>query len=213
MSLLRPYRLRLFPLTLWLLFAALCVPMAAIVLQYLPAGRDTAFLNIKQEYVERPGYLFVFYTHVFTGILALPAGFTQFWGSLRKRRPRLHSALGKLYVGAILFAAAPSGFFIGLYANGGLSSRLSFCLLATGWLYTTARAWQTARAGNFGAHRAWMYRSFALTLSAITLRAWKWILVALFHPHPMEVYRLIAWLGWTLNLLVAEYIIHQNRTS
>ncbi|MBP6721964.1 MAG: DUF2306 domain-containing protein, partial [Bacteroidia bacterium] len=59
------------------------------------------------------------------------------------------------------------------------------------------------------AHRAWMIRSFALALSAITLRAWKWILVGLFEPRPMHVYMLIAWLGWTLNLLVAEIIIRK----
>ena len=202
-----------FPAALWLLFAAFCVPMTAIVLQYLPPGRDTAFLGIKQQYVDIPGYLFFFYVHVFTAILALPAGLTQFSGALRRRRPRLHRSLGKLYVASILFAGAPSGFFIGLFANGGGSSRLAFCLLAAGWGWTTAKAWQTARAGNFTAHRAWMYRSFALTLSALTLRAWKWALVALFHPHPMDLYRLVAWLGWTLNLLVAEYLIYQKRTA
>ncbi|RYY92697.1 MAG: DUF2306 domain-containing protein [Chitinophagaceae bacterium] len=181
--------------------------MTAIVLQYLPPGRDTAFLGIKQDYISIPGYLFFFYLHVFTAILALPAGFTQFSKSLRRRHPRLHRRLGKFYVGSILFAGAPSGLFIGFFANGGVWSRLAFCLLAIAWTATTALAWQTARAGNFAAHRAWMYRSFALTLSALTLRGWKWLLVALFHPHPMEVYRLVAWLGWTVNWAVAEYLI------
>ena len=40
-----------------------------------------------------------------------------------------------------------------------------------------------------------------------SLAAWKYILVALFHPKPMDVYQVVAWLGWTLNLLVAEIII------
>jgi uncharacterized membrane protein len=205
------YRAQLLPAALWLALALFCIPMVAIVLQYLPPGRDTAFLGIKQDYVEIPGYLPLVYLHVFTGILALPAGFTQFSGWMRRRYPLVHRRLGKFYVGAILFAAAPSGFYIGLFANGGLLSQVSFCVLALLWIYSTARAWQTARAGKFGAHRAWMYRSFALTLSAITLRAWKWALVAFFHPHPMDVYRLVAWLGWTVNLLVAEYIIYQKR--
>lgn len=211
MHLLRLNR-HLAPGLLWLLFAAFCVPMTAIVLQYLPPGRATAFLGIKQQYIAIPGYLAFFYLHVFTGILALPAGFTQFSSAFRKRYPRAHRRLGKLYVGAILFAGAPSGFFIGVFANGGFSSRLSFCLLALLWIVTTARAWQTARAGNFPAHRAWMFRSFALTLSALTLRAWKWVLVAFFHPHPMDVYRLIAWLGWTVNLAVAEWLLLKKRT-
>ena len=57
-----------------------------------------------------------------------------------------------------------------------------------------------------------MLRSFALALSAITLRAWKYVLVALFHPHPMDVYRWVAWLGWVLNLAVVEiFIYYQSR--
>ncbi len=52
-----------------------------------------------------------------------------------------------------------------------------------------------------------MIRSFALTLSAITLRAWKYIIVYLFHPPPMDTYRMVAWLSWVVNLLIAEIII------
>jgi hypothetical protein len=55
-----------------------------------------------------------------------------------------------------------------------------------------------------------MYRSFALTLSAITLRLWKYLLVGVFHPRPMDVYQVVAWLGWTLNLIVAEWIIYKK---
>ena len=54
-----------------------------------------------------------------------------------------------------------------------------------------------------------MIRSFSLTLSAISLRAWKVVLVYLFHPKPMDVYLIIAWLGWGLNLFIAEIIIYR----
>lgn len=61
---------------------------------------------------------------------------------------------------------------------------------------------------KFIAHRIYMVRSFALTLSAITLRCWKVILVNFTTIPPMDRYRIIAWLGWTLNLLIAEWIIY-----
>jgi hypothetical protein len=54
-----------------------------------------------------------------------------------------------------------------------------------------------------------MLRSFALTLSAITLRIWKVVLVALFQPKPMDVYRWVAWLGWVVNLILIEFIIYK----
>jgi hypothetical protein len=56
-----------------------------------------------------------------------------------------------------------------------------------------------------------MMRSFALTLSALTLRAWKYTLVLLFEPRPMEVYRLIAWLGFAPNVLFVEWLIRRKR--
>ncbi|TAD81305.1 MAG: DUF2306 domain-containing protein [Bacteroidetes bacterium] len=61
--------------------------------------------------------------------------------------------------------------------------------------------------GQIAGHRAWIHRSYALTLSALTLRFWKWVLVALFHPRPMDVYVVVAWLGWVLNVVVVELLL------
>jgi hypothetical protein len=93
------------------------------------------------------------------------------------------------------------------YANGGISSRIAFVLLAVLWLGFTSIALYYAFKKDFVAHRNFMIRSFALTLSAITLRTWKVILAASTTIPPMDRYRIIAWLGWTLNLLVAELLI------
>jgi uncharacterized membrane protein len=152
----------------------------------------------------------MFYIHVFTAILALPAGATQFSKYLLKHFPEVHRMNGRLYVISIIFLAAPSGFFIGLFANGGISSRISFCLLAILWAWFSFQAFQKARQKDFRSHKAFVYRSFALTLSAITLRAWKVVLIEFFHPRPMDVYQVVAWLGWIPNLLIAEYLIHKK---
>jgi hypothetical protein len=58
-----------------------------------------------------------------------------------------------------------------------------------------------------------MYRSYALTLSAISLRVFKLVIVALFHPNPMDVYVLVAWLGWVVNLGIAEFLIYRLRVK
>jgi uncharacterized membrane protein len=187
-----------------------CYLMLQIVLQYIPAGTDTAFLGIKQDYVEIPFYLVAFYIHVFTALLALPAGFTQFSKYILKHQPHIHKLNGRIYVLSILLLGAPSGFFIGLFANGGLSSQFAFCTLAVLWIWFTWQAYSKARHGDFKAHKAFMYRSFALTLSAITLRAWKYMFVEMFHPRPMDVYMVVAWLGWIPNLLIAEYLISKK---
>jgi uncharacterized membrane protein len=201
-------RLRIiFLFLLYLLYAWFCAQLVLIAWQYVPFNTDVAFLRIKTEVAGYTWYRLAFFTHVYSTLLVLPAGFVQFSPGLRRQCPAWHRRVGWLYMLAVLGPAGVSGFVMGLVANGGFSSQLAFTLLALLWWLFTWKALQTARNKNFSAHRVWMIRSFALALSAITLRAWKPLLVWLFHPHPMDVYRLVAWMGWVLNLLVAEWII------
>lgn len=181
--------------------------MAGIIGQYIPFGTDIAFLRIKQQYVDIPYYIPAFAIHTFTSMLCLLAGFTQFSKRIRSKFPSIHRTLGKVYIISVLALIAPSGFLIGLHANGGLLSQIAFCLLAVLWFYFTWMSYRRIKKGDYIGHRNFMIRSFALALSAITLRAWKYIIVFLFHPRPMDVYMIIAWLGWVLNLLIAELLI------
>jgi uncharacterized membrane protein len=183
--------------------------MLLITLQYIPVRRDVAFLYIK-EAAAYDWYQVIFYTHVLTSMAALVAGFTQFSTRLRKRWPRVHRSVGKLYVGVVLFASGPTGLVMGVLSEGGWVAKTAFILLAGLWLLFTAKAFQSATRKRFAEHRDWMIRSYALTLSAVTLRAWKWVIVALFAPAPMDGYRIVAWLGWLGNLVVAEWIIRRR---
>lgn len=183
-----------------------------ITWQYRHFMDDVAFLRIKRTAVTYAYYLPLFFVHVWASVLVLPAGFSQFSGRLRRRTPVIHRRIGWLYAGVVLGLAAPSGLVIGWHANGGPSSRLAFILLAIAWWVSTVAAVITARKKVWTAHREWMIRSFALTLSAITLRAWKWAIVAVFAPPPMDTYRLVAWLGWIPNLLIAEWLIRGKRS-
>lgn len=120
--------------------------------------------------------------------------------------------MGYVYVLLVLLFAAPTGLVIGFHANGGIVAQFFFITLSVLWWWFTFKAFQYAKQKNFKAHKAFMVRSFALTLSAITLRLWKVILVKLFHPNPMDLYIIISGLGWLPNLLIAEMIIlHQQK--
>ncbi|WP_294286927.1 DUF2306 domain-containing protein [uncultured Chryseobacterium sp.] len=181
--------------------------MLKITLEYIPLRTDASFLMIKQtEVTQRPEYLSFFYTHVYTSIFVLLSGFLAI---VRKDfgMKDFHRNAGKIYVLLILVLAAPSGMYMGIFANGGLYSKISFVLLSGLWWFSTFKAYRLARRREFAAHKQWMWRSFAFTLSAITLRMWKVILVYTFHPDPMEVYQIIAWLGWIPNILIIEYLI------
>ncbi|TGD59277.1 DUF2306 domain-containing protein [Flavobacterium humi] len=185
--------------------------MVRITSQYFPISHSTAFLNIKQTEVRQVAlYLPIFYIHVISTVFVLLAGFTQFSNMLLRNYPGVHRTIGKIYVATLLFLAAPSGFFIGCYANGGLTSKISFVLLSLLWFYVTLKGFTAIRKKKITEHQAFMLRSFALTFSAVTLRFWKVILVYLFQPSPMDVYQIIAWLGWIPNILIVEYYLYRN---
>lgn len=178
--------------------------MLDITLQYIPIQLDVAFLRIKQQYIHITHWKIAFFVHVFTSMFALIAGFTQFSASFLRKFPKWHRFIGKMYVIDILIFTGPSGFIMGLYANGGLSSRIAFTLLASLWMFFTLQAYLKIKQKDIRAHKAYMYRSYALTLSAITLRVWKYLIVMVLHPRPMDVYMIVAWLGWVLNYVLVE---------
>ncbi|GAB4412900.1 MAG: DUF2306 domain-containing protein [Bacteroidia bacterium] len=188
----------------YVVLAFFALLMLRITLPYLALRDDVAFLRIKHGVIDNGVWKAAFYVHVFTSMFALVAGFTQFSRGVLRRYRSLHRWMGRLYVGVILLLSGPAGFVMALYANGGWLSQLAFTLLSLAWLYTTAQAYRQALRRDWAAHRAWMVRSYALTLSALTLRAWKLLIVWVFRPHPMDVYLLVAWLGWLPNLVLAE---------
>jgi len=193
-----------------LLLAFFSFLLLRITLEYIPIRYDAAFLMIKQHVIHITHWRIAFFVHVFTGMFVLVAGFTQFSKTILKRYPKLHRAMGYVYVADVLLVTGPASFIMSFYANGGFYSQMAFVLLAVLWWYFTLTALLKARSRDIQVHRAFMIRSYALTLSAVTLRAWKFAIMYVAHPHPMEVYRAVAWLGWTVNIVIAELIIYQR---
>ena len=194
---------------IWLVvFSLFFVLMLNITLKYVSFESDVAFLQIKQTEVKSISlYIYIFYVHVITSIVTLLAGFTQFNSLITRRFPKIHVALGRIYVYTVLVVAAPSGIYIGWYANGGITSKIAFISLGILWWLFTLIGVLKIKRKNLILHSKWMHRSFALACSAITLRLWKVILVYLLQPSPMELYQIIAWLGWIPNLLLIEYYL------
>ena len=182
--------------------------MLLITLQYVPVNLDVAFLRIKTDVISKTHYRLAFFTHVYTSIFVLVLGMFQFLKYIRKKYEKVHRFMGKIYIGIILFLSGPSGLVMGYYANGGTLSQISFCLLAILWIWFTYKAYRYAREKKWHQHRNFMYRSYALTLSAISLRLFKWIIVSWLALPPMDTYLIVSWLGWTFNLAVAEGMIY-----
>ncbi len=185
--------------------------MASITMSYIPYNTDVGFLRIKQQYIGIDHWRTAFFIHVYASMWVLFAGFTQFSKKLLKSRPKFHRTLGYIYVVDVLLITGPAGLLMGFYANGGLLSRIAFVSLAILWIFFTAMALIKAKQKDFKSHRNYMIRSYALTLSALTLRAWKYGITNTMNVPPMDVYRIVAWLGWVGNWVFAEWWIWKTR--
>ena len=200
-------------LSAFLLYLLLCTGMLLmlrVIVDYTSFRTDIHFLVFKQQYLPITAWKMSFYVHVFSSVFALAAGLTQFSPYILKNYRKLHRFVGRLYVIDILVINFPAAMIMAVYANGGLPSKIAFVLLDCLWFYFTYRAVVAARKGNITEHRQFMIRSFALTLSALTLRIWKILLLNTFHPDPVPLYMIQAWLGFVPNLLVAEWLIRRK---
>lgn len=185
--------------------------MLLLSLPYTSFGRYVDFLLTKQLVYHIRHWRISFYVHVFTSIIVLVSGLLQFSSYLLKKFPGLHRRSGKIYVLVVLLFSGPSGLVMGFYANGGLPARISFVLLASLWLITTYLGWRYALKRRWRLHTGMMVRSYALTLSAISLRLYAFLIGVFNLPlRPVPAYILISWLSWTLNLLIAEAIIRRG---
>jgi uncharacterized membrane protein len=146
----------------------------------------------------RPAFL----AHVTGGLVALLLGPWQFVAKLRARFPKAHRWSGRVYLLAVLIGGI-GGFLVAWTTVSGLMVSFGFSFLAVFWLYSSWRAYQSARAGEFTAHRRWMIRSFALTCAAITLRLGLPIAPALGYEFQTG-YVILSWACWIINVAMAE---------
>ncbi|MFC4263099.1 DUF2306 domain-containing protein [Ferruginibacter yonginensis] len=192
----------------YIFFCVVTLVMINTVLQYTSFKTNVGFLQLKQAYIGIDIWMMAFYTHVFTSVFVLMAGFTQFSPYILKHHKTLHRNVGKFYVAAILLVNVPMGMIMAIYANGLWPTKLAFAILDILWCWFTYKAYITAQQKKFKAHQQFMIRSFALTFSAITLRLWKITLSHTFHFDDLTLYMIDAWMGFVPNLLAAEWYIY-----
>jgi len=182
--------------------------MLRLSLPYTVMRSDIDFLQTKQNVYHIGYWRISFYIHVFTSCLVLVAGFTQFNPWLLRRYPRIHRRMGWIYLVTVVGISGPASFMMAWHANGGLPARTSFTLLSFLWVVFTCYAGWMAMRRRFAAHGAFMFRSYALTLSAITLRLYTYFSVYLpLYASPRDIYITTAWLSWVPNLIIAEMLI------
>jgi hypothetical protein len=185
--------------------------MIRLTLPYAAMRSDVDFLRTKQTIYYLPWWRNSFYIHVFTSCFVLIAGFTQFNPWLLRNHRSFHRRMGWGYLVIVTMISGPAAFVMAWYANGGLPARASFTLLAFLWVAFTLYAGYYAVRKKFQLHGAHMFRSYALTLSALTLRAYTWLFsLTAVHASARDIYITTTWLSWVPNLILAEILIRKG---
>ena len=163
-----------------------------------------------------PPYYPALVAHTVFGSVAMLTCCLQMWPWLRRRYPRVHRRIGRLYVFGGVVPAGLMGLTIGGISPFGPVLRASNVLLAIVWLGVTLTGFRMAQQDRLYEHRRWMIRSFALTMSVITNRVWSVIWFLALSPQLATTFGgsetlmvqaiagLSGWLGWVLPLLLAE---------
>ncbi|MBM7553956.1 DUF2306 domain-containing protein [Thalassobacillus pellis] len=170
-----------------------------------------SFLS-KKEIIISNGNLWIVMIkiHIVLAITALVTGPIGLSKSIRIKKLPLHQWNGRIYILSILLNMVP-GYYVSIFANGGVLSMIGFWILNTLWLVTTINGYLWVRRKKVVQHRKWMLRSFFLTYANLTI----YIIVATFHNgfnFDYGVSYIIAvWGSFTINLTLAEFVIKKSK--
>jgi len=196
----------------WIPFAFFAIAIGLYpLIYYLVDMHDKGLLSGKtKELLDNVVWHTAFYIHITFGGIALLIGWTQFSKRLRDRYLGTHRMIGKIYVASVMLSSV-AGFYIALFASGGITSTLGFGALAVLWFFTVTKAYTTILKRNIKEHENWMIRNYALAFAAVTLRIYLPLSQAVLHVDFITAYRVISWLCWVPNLVIAEMIVSRRK--
>jgi len=142
-------------------------------LVYFDADEYAPFVLEKLELPlpDEARYIHALQLHVIAASFALPACLLLLSRTLMRRAPRVHRWLGRVTGVVVLLALAPSGFYLSLFAKGGLLGMLGFMLTGAIIVVAMAQGVRAARAGRYAVHRRFVLHVVAQMAVAVVSRA------------------------------------------
>lgn len=188
----------------WAFMAMLSSAVALVSYRYLAKAGPVPVTIAANAYVNP--WLVI---HATGAATALFVGPWQFLPVLRRRQTAAHRMCGQIYAAGCV-TGGTAALVLATGVSAGPIAGTGFSLLGIAWIAATIFAVREILAQRVSSHRRWMIRSFALTLSAVTLRLY---LPASFQLglDPVLSYRVISWACWLPNMVLAElYLTFSN---
>lgn len=190
---------------IWVIIVILAILVGIIPILYLKNGVNEGYLGLKsQETLRSPTWWFFLYVHMVSGGIAILIGWIQFSKKLLQNWPNLHQVIGKIYIITALLCSL-SGFYIGLYATGGILPAAGFITVSCIYFYTTLMGYLTIKKKQLLKHQNYMTYSYATCLAAVSLRLMTPLSYFLGIDYILA-YTFIAWFAWIPNLVIAYWV-------
>lgn len=173
-------------------------------------GGSVAENIFEARYIQHPVITAI---HMASGMAFVLLAPLQFIGRIRRNR-QLHRVLGR----ALVIAALISGVYglitvVVFPVFGGLAASSAGWFFGPIFLFSVMRGVWHARNKRFVPHREWMIRAFALGLGVGMQRILIGVFIASAQIPISESFGPSLWLGFAINLLVAELWIAKTRTT
>jgi len=192
-------------------------------------GRTNFMIGAFSEPIANPEEVFNafdirYYTNALATVLHLGPGFfvmvlgpLQFMRGVRKKHIKLHRISGRIFVLCGVIGAF-SGIAIGVFdpfmgvGDQGFNESMATAFFSLFILFSLVMAIVRIKQRNFGQHREWMIRAFALMLAIATERLMLSALMSSTEIGVAVLFGTTFWMAGVVNMSVAELWISLTRT-
>jgi len=183
-----------FKMLFWLPVTVFSLLLIYNTVPYFSFSKNFSFIEERSLLFENGVYHSSFYIHIFAGAFCILTALVQFSRIVLKKAKAIHRWSGRVYVFVVLFLGAPTGLYLSFFAKGSIYGL------------------NTILKKNVLAHKVWMIRSYAMTMTAVTFRVYHIVFYLLGWDH-LKNYELSLWISVLGNMLIAEWIIYRKSKS
>ena len=163
------------------------------------------------RYIQHP---WVSLFHIVPGVLFLTFAPLQFVARIRRRRINIHRGSGRILATFAAISAVLALVVNFLFpAFGGISTQSAVIFVSVLLLFSLSMAINHILRKEVRQHREWMIRTFSLAMGVATIRVFFVLLGAITDLSFEEIFGVSFWLGFGVNLLVAEVWINHTRRA
>jgi len=204
---------------IWTITVLLMLIGVAIVLRrsfalFAPSPASSNFPEAATMDAGFAGHRLLTMLHITPALLFILLAPLQFVRRLRNRNPKLHRWIGRVVLVSGLIIGSSALVMSPQMAIGGPNETAATMLFALVFLFSLCKAYLHIRKGRVSQHREWMIRAFAVGFAVATIRPIVGVFFAtsrLTHLTPRDFFGTAFWLGFTIQLMVAEIWINYTR--